>query len=336
VLSNRLLVVIPLTLHLLHRCKRFEIGGARNAVKLLISSQQRLRHPGRFRFFTGHLNVADIMPSALAPAPPAPASPGNLGELQPALGFKIGVSGAHSARTMMLDDLSALIAAAPKGATRQEFNRLVVDENALGKRTTSNRWLTARHLADLYGMDAGIPVFRSLRVFWEHDTPGRPLLAMLCAQARDPLLRTTSDLVLAMKPGETLTSARFAEHFQRAFPDRFSESMLRSLAQNIASSWAQAGFFSGKVRKVRTRPITTPATAAFSLVLGYLCGLRGQILVESGWTRLLDVSRTQIVSLAQEAARRNWLDFKAGGSVYEIAFPQILTQREIKASHGTD
>jgi hypothetical protein len=58
--------------------------------------------------------------------------------------------------------------------------------------------------------------------------------------------------------------------------------------------------------------------------------------VESGWTRLLDVSRTQIVSLAQEAARRNWLDFKAGGSVYEIAFPQLLTQREIKASHGTD
>jgi hypothetical protein len=237
---------------------------------------------------------------------------------------------------MMLDDLSALIAAAPSDAVRDDFNRLVVDENVLGKRTTSNRWLTARHLADLYGMDASIPVFRLLRDFWEHDTPGRPLLAMLCAQARDPLLRATSDLVLPMKPGETLTSARFAEHFQRAFPDRFSESMLRSLAQNIASSWAQAGFFSGKVRKVRTRPITTPATAAFSLVLGYLSGLRGQILVESGWPRLLDVSRTQIVSLAQEAARRNWLDFKAGGSVYEIAFPQILTQREIKASHGTD
>lgn len=57
-----------------------------------------------------HLNLAEIMPSTLAAAPAASASPGNLGELQPALNFKIGVSGAHSARTMMLDDLPALIA----------------------------------------------------------------------------------------------------------------------------------------------------------------------------------------------------------------------------------
>lgn len=129
------------------------------------------------------------MPSALAPAPTMPTRPGNLGELQPAVGFKIGVSGAHSARTTMLDDLAALIAAGPKGATRQDLNRLVVDENALGKRTTSNRWLTARHLGDLYGINAGVPVSRSLRGFWEHDSAGHSLLAMLCAQAACPLLR---------------------------------------------------------------------------------------------------------------------------------------------------
>jgi hypothetical protein len=262
-------------------------------------------------------------------------SPGTLGKLGTEFGFKTGVSGAHTARTMMLADLSTLLAAVKnKDAKRDDFNRLIVEANVLGKRTTSNRWLTARHLADLYALDPGVTVFRLLRCFWDADTPGRPMLALTCAQARDALLRLSAKMVLATKPGETLTTDDFVNFFNRELPGRFSESMTRSLAQNVAASWAQAGFFKGKVNKVRTRPVVTPAVAAYALALGYLCGLHGQLLLESDWARLLDVQRDQVIRLAQEASKRGWLDFKGAGNVFEINFRQLLTPMEIKASHG--
>lgn len=268
--------------------------------------------------------------------PPVVSGPGTLGTLRREFGFKTGVSGAHTARTTMLADLTPLLAAAPKHAKREDFNRLVVEENVLGKRTTSNRWLTARHLADLYALDQGVTVFRLLRVFWEGDVPARPMLALLCAQARDALFRLSAKKVLETKPGETMTSEDFVKFFDQGCPGRFSEAMTLSLAQNIAASWAQAGFFKGKVTKVRTRPLTTSAAAAYALALGYLCGLRGQILIESDWARLLDVPRDQLIRLAQEASRRGWLDFKGAGNIFEVNFPRLLTPTETKASHGPD
>lgn len=274
------------------------------------------------------------MKSVLNPATSASSSPGNLGELKPEFGFKTGVSGAHTARTMMLTDLTALLGAAPTGSKREDFNRLIVEENVLGKRTTSNRWLTARHMTDLYALDQDVTVFRLLRYFWSADPSARPMLALLCSQARDALLRLSAKKVLETKPGEVLTSEDFSIFFTRELTGRFSEASTLSLSQNIASSWAQAGFFKGKVRKVRTRPVVTPATAAYALALGYLCGLHGQILIESDWARLLDVPRDQVIRLAQEASKRGWLDFKGAGNIFEINFRQLLTPKEIQASHG--
>ena len=236
----------------------------------------------------------------------------------------------------MLADLTTLLDAAPVDAKRQDFNRSVVDENILGKRTTSNRWLTARHLADLYSLDQGATVFRLLRFFWSVDPPARPMLALLCAQARDSLFRLSARKVLDLKPGDALTSGDLVSFFAHELPGRFSEATTQSLAQNVASSWAQAGFFKGKIHKVRTQPVLTPATAAYALALGYLCGLHGQILLESGWARLLDVPRDQVIRLVQDASRRSWLDFKGAGSVFEISFPQLLTPKEIQVSHGSN
>ncbi len=276
------------------------------------------------------------MRSTTEPKPASLGAPGTLGEPRTACGFKTGVGGAHAARTMMLADLTTLLAVAPRRASREDFNRLIVEENVLGKRTNSNRWLTARHLADLYALDERVSVFRLLRLFWETDPQGRPMLALLCAQARDALLRVSARKVLETKPGEMVTSEDFVNFFNQELPGRFSQAMTLSLAQNVAASWAQAGFFKGKINKVRTRPIVTPATAAYALALGYLCGLHGQLLLESDWARLLDVPRDHVIRLAQEAAKRGWLDFKGAGNVFEINFRQLLTLAEIKSSHGSD
>ncbi len=261
---------------------------------------------------------------------------GAWGVLRGEFGFKSGQSGAHAARTMMLGDLTTLLRTAPEAAKRADFERLIVEENVLGKRTTSNRRLTARHLVDLYALDPSVTVFRLLRFFWDADAQSRPMLALLCSQSRDPLFRLSARRVLETSVGETLTSGDFVDFFSRELPGRFSEAMTLSLAQNIAASWAQAGFFKGKVNKVRTRPVVTPATGAYALALGYLCGLRGQLLLESDWARLLDVPRDQVIRLAQEASRRGWLDFKGVGNVFEVTFRQLLTPVEIKASHGPD
>lgn len=264
-------------------------------------------------------------------------SPGTLGDLQTEFGFKNGIAGAHSARTIMLTDLTALLAAASAQAKREDFDRLIVEENALGKRTTSNRWLTARHMADLYGLDQSVTVFRLMRFFWKADAPARPMLALLCANARDSLLRLSAKKVLGAKVGEKLTSGDFVNFFNHEVAnDRFSEATFRSLAQNVSSSWSQAGFFRGKIQKIRTRPVVTPATTAYALALGFLCGLHGQILLESQWAKLLDVPRSQVIALAQEASKRGWLDFKNVGNIFEISFPQLLTAKEIQGSHGTN
>jgi len=236
----------------------------------------------------------------------------------------------------MLVDLTTLLESAPLTAKREDCHRLIVEENVLGKKTTSNRWLTARHLTDLYALDPSVTVFRLLRHFWSADPAARPMIALLCANSRDALLRMSARRVLEARPGQVLTSGDFVEFFEHELPGRFSDTMQLSLAQNVAATWTQAGFFTGKRAKERVRPIVTPAVAAYTLALGFLCGLRGQLLLESFWARLLDVSCDQVVQFAQEAAKREWLDFKGAGKVFEINFKQVLTPQEIQSSHGPD
>lgn len=55
------------------------------------------------------------------------------------LGFRSGDRGTHSSRTLMLVELRRLLGTAPAGAARQEYRELVLEENALGKRTSSIR-----------------------------------------------------------------------------------------------------------------------------------------------------------------------------------------------------
>lgn len=235
----------------------------------------------------------------------------------------------------MVTDLATVLDAAPKNTARDEYARLIVEENVLGKRTTSNRNLSVKYLVDLYALDPNVTIFRLLRFFWKLDEPGRPMLALLCGYGRDPLLRESAPVVTNTKPGESVTSNNFVDFFKRELPGRFSEASVRSLGQNIAASWAMAGFFTGKINKVRTRPAVTAATAAYALALGYLCGLQGQLLIESEWSRLLDVPRDQVIRLGQDASRRGWLDFKGSGNIFEMNFRQLLTPKEIQASHGS-
>ena len=119
-------------------------------------------------------------------------------------GLRFGDRGTHTSRTMMLRELTELLAVMPRGATQEDYGSAIVDENILGKDTSSNRRYTRQRLSELYGLDPSLPMFRVLLRLWNLDEDGRPLLALLCALARDPLLRATAVAVLPMTPGQEL------------------------------------------------------------------------------------------------------------------------------------
>lgn len=249
-------------------------------------------------------------------------------------GMRSGDRGTHTSRTIMFAELSRLLEVAPKHAPRPEYLRLIKDENLLGKKTGATRHLTAQRLSELYGLNPGVPIFRILRDLWEVDRDGRPLLAFLCAAARDPLLRMTSDPVFSTQVGEIVTKEQIQAALARQSGGRFNPSTLDKIARNAGSSWTQSGHLKGRVVKTRTLAHATPATVAFSLLLGYVDGKRGIGLFESFWARLLDRSRNDLLNLATAAARLGMIDFKQVGHIVEVSFPRLLTDEERQMLDG--
>ncbi len=251
-------------------------------------------------------------------------------------GFRDGATSIHTSRTMMLEGLSLVLDCVPTTAKTAAYFAAIVEDNALGKPTQTTRKRTAQRLGELYGLDPGCPLFRLLRHFWPTDPAARPMLAFLTAAARDPLLREMTPFVVAVAVGTGVNAEAVANYMDEKYPNRFKPTTLLSTAQNIASSWTQAGFLSGKVNKRRSRLVVTPVAATFAMLLGYLCGLRGKLLLDSAWTRLLDRTPAEVADLAVEASRQGWMNYKAAGTVVEITFPGLLKPQEEKAAHDQD
>lgn len=246
------------------------------------------------------------------------------------LGFSYERGGVHTARTMMLVELRALLSFVDANAARADYLEAIETANCLGKRSGKTRTLTFRHLVDLYGLDPSLLVFRALRFFWQRDVDGQPLLAALCAYSRDPLLRATAPFVLGFQEGATITRDVMEEFIDAQEPGRFSMATLKSTAQNINSSWTQAGHMAGRARKVRAHAVATPGTVSLALLLGYVSGMRGESLLRSDFTRMLDCSFEKAIELAEDASRRGWISLKRVGQVIEVLFPNLITAQEME------
>ena len=81
-----------------------------------------------------------------------------------AAGFRFGEKGTHTSRTMVLTDPTELLAAVPANATREEYAEAIIEDNILGKQTTSTRRLTNQRLGELYGLSPALPLFPILRL----------------------------------------------------------------------------------------------------------------------------------------------------------------------------
>ncbi|MBI3466681.1 MAG: hypothetical protein HY000_27010 [Planctomycetes bacterium] len=241
-------------------------------------------------------------------------------------GFRHGDRGTHTSRTIMLAELRAAFTNCPPDATRDDYLSAIHDGNCLGKHTAATRKLSSQRLSELYALSPDVPLFRVMRRCWYADRDGQPLLALLLALARDPLLRITTPPVLRMQPGEELARHQLTDTLERAVGSRLSESTIDKVVRNAASSWTQSGHLQGRRRKVRQRVVPTTATTAYALLLGYLSGTRGATLFESLWARVLDAPVGELMQLATDARRLGFLDMRQSGGVIDVSFSRLLAQ----------
>ncbi len=249
--------------------------------------------------------------------------PSGISERAAKQGFRFGAKGTHTSRTMMLEELTAVLAPVPEAASREEYAVAIIEGNCLGKATTATRRLTNQRLGEIYGLDPRVPLFRVLRRLWSIDVPGRPLLALQCAIARDPLLAATVAPVLALTPGSDLQRDAIRAALREAVDERLSDATLDKVIRNVASSWEQAGHLVGRTFKKRAAVRATPGSVAFGLYLGHAVGFRGASLFATGWISLLDCTPAGARDFALEAKRTGLIDLRISGEVVDLVLDRL-------------
>ncbi|MDH1628366.1 MULTISPECIES: hypothetical protein [Shewanella] len=239
------------------------------------------------------------------------------------LGFKFGKNGAHSARSMMIEELKVLLFSRDQDASKADYESDIVSFNILHKPTEKSRKLTFRHLVDLYGLDNQILLFSVFRKWWELHEDTQAVLALQLAVARDPLLRASIDVILPLEAGEHLPREKMEAFLAKDDPDRFSPASLKSFSQNINGTWTQAGFLSGRAKKYREIPKVSFVNVAYALFLAHCEGLSGQRMFDSQWCRMLAQDKERLFELAHRASLRGLIKFKQASEVVEVTFPHI-------------
>ncbi|MFA5213724.1 MAG: hypothetical protein WC406_10345, partial [Methanoregula sp.] len=88
--------------------------------------------------------------------------------------------GAHTARTIMFQELAMLFNATTKNSHIEEIRNKVYNENILHKKSISGRKKSFGYLKKTYRLDPNIPLYNTLRWSWSiSEEQERPLLALL-------------------------------------------------------------------------------------------------------------------------------------------------------------
>lgn len=232
----------------------------------------------------------------------------------------------------MLRELTALLAAVGAGGSSEDYERAVLEDNVLSKRSESTRRRTLRYLRELYLLDNASSLFRVLTRLWFVDTDAQPLLALLSALGRDPLLRATAPTVLGLDEGDAVTADELAAAVRRSYPDSYSEAVAAKIGRNAASSWTQSGHLKGHSKKLRTSAETRPSDVAFALFLGHLAGEAGAGLFNTVYARALDRPAYTLYDDAFAATQRGWIDFRRAGEVVEVGFRPLVHEAETEVN----
>jgi hypothetical protein len=234
--------------------------------------------------------------------------------------------GPSTSQTIMVASLQRLLSLLPPAVPAAAYRAAVMEENVLAKDTAGGREWAFRQLRRFYALDPRSLLFRALRDLWGEGAIGQPLLALLCALARDSVLRASAVVIRSAEPGAEVGRPEFEAAIEEAFPGAYKDNTRRTAAQNLASSWTQSGHLHAErpTRKVRARVHPTPAAVAYALLLGELQGAGGQHLFETPWAQILDQPKSHLFDLAAAASQHGMLEFRHAGGVVEITFHHLL------------
>lgn len=237
-----------------------------------------------------------------------------------AVGFRRGPRGTHSSRTIMLEELSALVAS--KGLPA-ELRKLILDDNVLGKSTSSGRALTLQRLKELYSFDPTVPIFKVFLTLTYRDPAALPQLALLMAIARDPLLRASARPVLGLASGSQLMRDILRDAIAAAVGNRMNEAVLDKVVRNTASSWTKTGHLIGRTIKRRAHVRANLTAFAFALWLARKAGFGGWALFDNGWIAALDLEPGAARSFAERAHAAGLIGFRTIADVFEFDFAPL-------------
>lgn len=239
-------------------------------------------------------------------------------------GFVVQGLGPHSSRTIMLHDLELLLAACPRDAGADVYQAAILHDNVLLKPTESTRRKSYRHMREMYGLNPGILLFRALADLWDQQSAAQPLIALLCGLARDPSLRATIPVILNATVDGQVTADMMSAAIQEQYPVELGPTTLAAMGRRAASSWTQSGHLRGYTDKVRARIEIHPTSVAYALLLGYLCGERGEGLFGTAWAGLLDATPHTLREQAASASQQGWLEYRHAGEVTDISFHHLM------------
>lgn len=202
-----------------------------------------------------------------------------------------------------------------------------MNDNVFGKKSSDGIRQTKGFLKRLYNFDENNQQFAAFKYFWKISDPNeKPLIAFVYAVNQDDLLAESVQVLQSVKPGEKATIELFEEVIEKYHPNQYSANTRRSMAQNIASSWKQAGFIEGKVKNIRTQPDVTYRVACFAFLLAYINGDRGDFIWGSIGVNALCLYESKLRELAIECAKKDLMQYQYAGSVTAISFTNLLNK----------
>ncbi len=235
----------------------------------------------------------------------------------------------HTSRTLMFKEFSRIM----DFAIEDDSYLASLTSNVINKQSKSNENKTIGYLKTLYSFNLDDDGFKSLKYFWSLAEPeDRPLLTMVFAVGRDYLLSESIDIVHHIQPGTKVPIELFETNIERYHPNRFSFNTKHSVAQNIASSWKQAGFIVGKVKNIRVQPRISHIIGAYAFLRAYLLGDRGDYIWSNPAVKALCLPDAGLRDLAINANKRDLLLYQYAGSVTVLSFTNILNKIGIDAN----
>jgi hypothetical protein len=246
------------------------------------------------------------------------------------LGF-INDIGAHTARTIMVKELTLLFNATDKDSPFKDIRYKVINENILHKKSISGREKSFSFLKRMYGLDQNLPLYNALRWAWSvSDSNEHSLIALLCTLSRDTSLRITAPYIHSLLPGKRVDKEKISSLIEQAFPNRYSQAVIASMTRNLLSSWTQSGHLHGLAEKTRIKANSNVSSCVFALALGYLAGYRGRMLLDTIWIRTLDATDYEIQEYLQRAMKKGWIRYRQSAGMMEISLANELFGRGVK------